>query len=94
MELCRFYRSSAQTVLPPNRNLRGGRLSGSFDNQIKYLERDASETKVKAQQGRGLKRAKEEELMDLRNNFNGVKVFPLALQLRYPRDSPQLFHYV
>ncbi|KAG6390860.1 hypothetical protein SASPL_148605 [Salvia splendens] len=72
-EFCRFYRSSAQTILPPNKNVRAGRLSGSFDDQIKYLEREASEAKLKAQQGRGQKRAKEEDLTDLRNTLGNMK---------------------
>ncbi|KAG6384184.1 hypothetical protein SASPL_156015 [Salvia splendens] len=50
-----------------------GRLSGSFDDQIKYLEREASEAKLKAQQGRGQKRAKEEDLTDLRNTLGNMK---------------------
>ena len=81
MEFRRFYRSSAQTILPPNRNMRAGRLSGSFDDQIKYLEREASETKLKAQQGRGQKRAMEEEVIDLQNTLSNVKVTLHTLQL-------------
>ncbi|KAL1566871.1 structural maintenance of chromosomes protein 6B-like [Salvia divinorum] len=68
-----FYRSSAQTILPPNKNVRAGRLSGSFDDQIKYLEREASVAKLNAQQGRGQKRAKEEDLTDLRNTLSNMK---------------------
>ncbi|XP_047974212.1 LOW QUALITY PROTEIN: structural maintenance of chromosomes protein 6B-like [Salvia hispanica] len=68
-----FYRESAQTIFPPKRNMRAGRLSGSFDDQIKYLEREASETKLKAQQGRGQKRAMEEEVIDLQNTLSNVK---------------------
>lgn len=54
--------------------MRAGRLCGSFDDQITYLEREASETKLKAQQGRGQKRAKVEELGDLQNMLSNVKV--------------------
>ncbi|XP_057804660.1 structural maintenance of chromosomes protein 6B-like isoform X2 [Salvia miltiorrhiza] len=78
-----FYRSSAQTILPPNKNIRAGRLSGSFDDQIKYLEREASESNLKAQQGRGQKRAKEEELMDLRNILNNVKRRRITLDRQF-----------
>lgn len=83
MELpCRFSRGSAQTILPPNKNLRAGRLCSSFDNEIKYLERDALEAKEKAQKGRGVKRAKEEELRNLQNMLSSVKVsIPLTLQI-------------
>ncbi|KAG6388326.1 hypothetical protein SASPL_149751 [Salvia splendens] len=77
-----FYRSSAQTILPPNKNVRAGRLSGSFDDQIKYLEREASEAKLKAQQGRGQKRAKEEDLTDLRNTLSNMKRRRMDLERR------------
>ncbi|KAL0304102.1 UNVERIFIED_CONTAM: Structural maintenance of chromosomes protein 6B [Sesamum radiatum] len=49
-----FSRGSAQTILPPNKNLRGGRLCGSFDKEIKNLERDALEAKENVQKGRGV----------------------------------------
>ncbi|PIN15085.1 DNA repair protein RAD18 (SMC family protein) [Handroanthus impetiginosus] len=68
-----FSRGSVQTVLPPNKNLRAGRLCGSFDNEIKHLEMDALKAKEDAQQGRGLKRAKEEELRDLQGVLSSVK---------------------
>ncbi|KAL8049896.1 hypothetical protein ABFX02_06G048500 [Erythranthe guttata] len=68
-----FSRGSAQTILPLNKNFRAGRLCGSFDNEIKNLERDALEVKERAQQGRGVKRAKEEELRNLQNMLNSVK---------------------
>lgn len=68
-----FCRGSAETILPPNKHTRAGRLSGSFDNQIKYLESDALEAKMKAQQGRGLKRAKEDELRGLKSMLDNVK---------------------
>ncbi|EYU24946.1 hypothetical protein MIMGU_mgv1a002784mg [Erythranthe guttata] len=68
-----FSRGSAQTILPPNKNFRAGRLCGSFDNEIKNLERDALEVKERAQQGRGVKRAKEEELRNLHSMLSSVK---------------------
>ncbi|CAA3008732.1 structural maintenance of chromosomes 6B isoform X1 [Olea europaea subsp. europaea] len=68
-----FSRGSAQTILPPNKNARGGRLSGSYDNQIKNLENEASKTKEHAQQGRGRKRNKEEELSSLLDKMNNAK---------------------
>lgn len=61
--------------------MRAGRLSGSFDDEINHLEREASETKQKAQQGRGQKRVKEEELTDLQHTLSDVKVTPFTLQL-------------
>ncbi|KAK6155881.1 hypothetical protein DH2020_010129 [Rehmannia glutinosa] len=68
-----FCRGSSQTILPPNKNLRAGRLCGSFDHEINYLERDALEAKESAQQGRGVKRAKEEELRNLQHMLSSVK---------------------
>ncbi|XP_011076383.1 structural maintenance of chromosomes protein 6B isoform X1 [Sesamum indicum] len=68
-----FSRGSAQTILPPNKNLRGGRLCGSFDNEIKNLERDALEAKENVQKGRGVKRGKEEDLRNLRDMLGSVK---------------------
>ncbi|KAG8381534.1 hypothetical protein BUALT_Bualt06G0131700 [Buddleja alternifolia] len=68
-----FSRGSAQTILPPSKNLRAGRLCGSFDNQLKDLERDALEAKEYAQQGRGVKREREEELRNLQNILSSVK---------------------
>ncbi|KAH6821922.1 structural maintenance of chromosomes 6A [Perilla frutescens var. hirtella] len=78
-----FYRNSAQTILPPNKNTRAGRLSGSFDDQIKYLESEALEAKMKAQQSRGLKRAKEEESRDLHNTLNTIKRRRINLERQF-----------
>ncbi|XP_051143758.1 structural maintenance of chromosomes protein 6B [Andrographis paniculata] len=68
-----FSRSSAQTILPPNKNLRAGRLCGSFENEIKHLQRDALEAKENVQHGRGLKRGKEEELRNLQQELSIIK---------------------
>ncbi|XP_073129869.1 structural maintenance of chromosomes protein 6B isoform X2 [Henckelia pumila] len=68
-----FSRGSAQTILPPNKNIRAGRLCGSFDNQIKHLEKDALEAKEHIQQGRGIKRSKETELKNLRDKLSSLK---------------------
>lgn len=81
--LRRFSRGSAQTILPPNKNARGGRLSGSYDNQIKNLENEASKTKEHAQQGRGRKRHKEEELSSLLDKMNNAKVSTFSLKFSF-----------
>ncbi|KAL3837884.1 hypothetical protein ACJIZ3_022475 [Penstemon smallii] len=70
---CRFSRGSAQTILPPMRNLRAGRLCASFDIQIKDLERDAAEAKEYFEQGRGVKRSKEDELKNLQDSLRSIK---------------------
>ncbi|KAK4480619.1 hypothetical protein RD792_013697 [Penstemon davidsonii] len=68
-----FSRGSAQTILPPIRNLRAGRLCASFDIQIKDLERDAAEAKEYLEQGRGVKRSKEDELKNLQDSLRSIK---------------------
>lgn len=45
------------------------------------MERDALETKERAQQGRGVKRAKEEELRNLQNTLSSVKVFVVPFKI-------------
>ncbi|CAI9768234.1 unnamed protein product [Fraxinus pennsylvanica] len=71
--LRRFSRGSAQTILPPSKNARGGRLCGSYDNQLKNLEKDALKIKEHAQQGRGIKRNKEEELSSIQDKLHNAK---------------------
>ncbi|XP_075484074.1 structural maintenance of chromosomes protein 6B-like isoform X2 [Primulina tabacum] len=68
-----FSRGSAQTILPPNKNIRAGRLCGSFDNQIKNLEKDALEAKEHILQGRGIKQSKETELGNLQDKLSSLK---------------------
>lgn len=68
-----FSRGSVQTVLPPMKNMRGGRLSGSYDNKIKTLESEAFEVQNKARQTRGMKRCIDEELQGLHDNLRSAK---------------------
>ncbi|XP_028088546.1 structural maintenance of chromosomes protein 6B-like [Camellia sinensis] len=68
-----FSRGSAQTILPPNKKARNSRLSGSYDDQIKNLERDALNAKEQAQQARGRKRSVEEGLQELNNKLQSAK---------------------
>ncbi|GFQ04708.1 structural maintenance of chromosomes protein 6b [Phtheirospermum japonicum] len=68
-----FSRGSAETILPPSRKIRAGRLCGSYDHEIKKRERDAFEAKENAQHSRGVKRAKEEELRDFQEKLSSVK---------------------
>lgn len=70
--LSRFFRGSSQTILPPNRNT--GRLCRSYENQIKKFEKDAADASSEAQEGRGIKRKKEEALHDLEEKLRSVKV--------------------
>ncbi|KZV51907.1 structural maintenance of chromosomes protein 6B-like [Dorcoceras hygrometricum] len=68
-----FSRGSAQTILPANKNIRAGRLCGSFDNQIKNLEKVALDAKEQIQQCRGVKRGKEAELRNLQDKLSSLK---------------------
>ncbi|KAF6175414.1 hypothetical protein GIB67_036505, partial [Kingdonia uniflora] len=74
LEGCRmFSRGSVQTVLPPKKNLRGGRLCSSFDAQIENCEIEASRIQEAAKHIRGRKRNAEEALQDLEGKRQGVK---------------------
>ncbi|KAK4570872.1 hypothetical protein RGQ29_029649 [Quercus rubra] len=68
-----FSRGSVQTILPPNRKLRRGRLCSSFDGQINDLQRDASHVNEEAQQRRRRKRDAEGRLQDLQEDLQSVK---------------------
>lgn len=68
-----FSRGPAQTILPPNRKLRAVRLCGSYESQIKELERDALYNEQQAKEGRVMKRNREEELHSLRENLASAK---------------------
>ncbi|KAH9605748.1 hypothetical protein KSS87_010194 [Heliosperma pusillum] len=75
-----FSRGAVQTVLPPNKKARTGRLCSSYDDQIKELEREAMYLREQSQNGRQLKRAAEEEVQDLHEKLQNVKV----LAIQYP----------
>lgn len=68
-----FSRGSIQTVLPPMKNMRGGRLSGSYDDKIKTLESEAFEAQKKVRQTRGMKRSIDEELQGLHDSLQSAK---------------------
>ncbi|KAI4323824.1 hypothetical protein L6164_023401 [Bauhinia variegata] len=68
-----FSRGSVQTVLPPNKRLRTGRLCSSFDNDIKSLEHDASQQKEIADDCRRSKREAEIKLEDLDRKLKHIK---------------------
>lgn len=72
--LPRFSRGSVQTILPPNKKARTGRLCSSFDDQIKDLERDALNIQAHGQEVKRKKRDAEEELKDLQDKLQTIKV--------------------
>ncbi|XP_071724067.1 LOW QUALITY PROTEIN: structural maintenance of chromosomes protein 6B-like [Rutidosis leptorrhynchoides] len=68
-----FSRGSVQTVLPPNKRARGGRLCGSYDDQIKALEREAAGVREEVEHHQRRKRKSEGILDGLQNNLDTVK---------------------
>ncbi|KAL9237139.1 hypothetical protein vseg_011725 [Gypsophila vaccaria] len=68
-----FSRGAVQTVLPPNKKARTGRLCGSYDDQIKELEQEALHVREQSQKTRQLKRAAEEEVQALHEKLQNVK---------------------
>lgn len=68
-----FSRGSAQTILPPNRNSRSGRLCSSFDDQIKVHEREVSHMNEHVKEIRGKKRSFEDEVRNLQRDLENAK---------------------
>ncbi|KAJ8747970.1 hypothetical protein K2173_014372 [Erythroxylum novogranatense] len=68
-----FSRGSVQTVLPPNKKLRTGRLCASYDSQIMRLEEDATYVRNESEECRKRKRDYELNLQDLQHNLKAVK---------------------
>nr|XP_043614248.1 structural maintenance of chromosomes protein 6B [Erigeron canadensis] len=68
-----FSRGFAQTILPPNKNLRSGRLCSSYDDQIKNYEREALHMQEQARQVRGKKRSYEEQVQGLNDELQNAK---------------------
>lgn len=68
-----FFRGSAQTILPPNKNARSGRLCSSYDDQIKNYELEAVNIQEQTQQCRGKKRDAEKGIQSLQDKLQSVK---------------------
>ncbi|KAE8720187.1 Structural maintenance of chromosomes protein 6B [Hibiscus syriacus] len=68
-----FSRGSVQTVLPVKKNLRIGRLCGSFDDQIKEFESHVSNIKQDIDQSKSRKREIEKKLQDFRLKLDNKK---------------------
>ncbi|KAL8233115.1 hypothetical protein R6Q57_002893 [Mikania cordata] len=68
-----FSRGSAQTILPPNKNARTGRLCSSYDNQIKKHESEALHMQEQAREIRGHKRRFEERVQNLQDELQNAK---------------------
>ncbi|KAK8483858.1 hypothetical protein V6N13_076774 [Hibiscus sabdariffa] len=68
-----FSRGSVQTVLPVKKNLRIGRLCGSFDDQIKEFESHVSNIKQDIDQSKSRKREIEKKLQDYKLKLDNKK---------------------
>ncbi|XP_065871539.1 structural maintenance of chromosomes protein 6B-like isoform X2 [Euphorbia lathyris] len=77
-----FSRGSVQTVLPPNKKLRTGRLCSSYDEQIKDLEQQASSAERNSEGLRKRKRDVESYMNDLQGELKNAK----ARRLNAERD--------
>ncbi|KAL2329351.1 hypothetical protein Fmac_022778 [Flemingia macrophylla] len=69
-----FSRGSVQTVLPPNKRQRTGRLCGSFEDEIEKLHAEADDELKAADDCKRIKRAAEVKLEELDKKVNSIKV--------------------
>ncbi|WCJ36463.1 structural maintenance of chromosomes 6A [Euphorbia peplus] len=91
-----FSRGSVQTVLPPNKKIRTGRLCSSYDEQIKKLEQEASVAVRNSEELRKRKRDAESYMNDLKGELRDAKarrvyaernLYPKELELRDMKKS-------
>ncbi|XP_042503753.1 structural maintenance of chromosomes protein 6B-like isoform X1 [Macadamia integrifolia] len=82
-----FCRGAVQTTLPPNRKSRNDRLRGSYEDQIKDLEKKASMYQEEAQQLQARKRVVVDERRDLDEKLRRVK--RLCLEAGMDHSSKQ-----
>ncbi|OMO98173.1 Prefoldin [Corchorus olitorius] len=68
-----FSRGSVQTILPPNKRIRIGRLCGSFDGQIKEFQRDGSNTREEIAKCKSRKKELEMQAGDFQKRLDNVK---------------------
>ncbi|KAL9685215.1 hypothetical protein QQ045_022663 [Rhodiola kirilowii] len=68
-----FSRASVQTILPPNKRARTGRLCGSYDHQIADLEANKLKTQDQLEESRDKKRKMEKECRDLDGKLRDIK---------------------
>ncbi|KAK1272381.1 hypothetical protein QJS04_geneDACA012444 [Acorus gramineus] len=70
-----FYRGSVQTTLPPNKNIRSGRLCSSIDDQVTHLENEATNAVEMVRQSKRRKRELEENLNEIEDKLRILKAF-------------------
>ncbi|GAB2284966.1 hypothetical protein Dimus_019421 [Dionaea muscipula] len=76
-----FSRGSVQTILPPNKRARPGRLCSTYVAQIQDLQREANHMNGNIQQTRQRKRDMEFEMQNVEGRLENVKV--VAVLARY-----------
>ncbi|KHG08039.1 smc6 [Gossypium arboreum] len=69
----RFSRGSVQTVLPINKNLKIGRLRGSFGDQVKEFESHVSNIQQDIDQRKSRKRELEKKVQDFNRKLDNKK---------------------
>ncbi|KAL9266845.1 Structural maintenance of chromosomes protein 6B-like protein [Drosera capensis] len=68
-----FFRGSVQTILPPNRRCRAGRLCSTYSDQIQDLKREVYDIEGHIQQTRRRKRDMELDVQNVEREFADVK---------------------
>ncbi|KAJ4830375.1 Structural maintenance of chromosomes protein 6B [Turnera subulata] len=68
-----FSRGSVQTVLPPLKKLKTGRLCSSYDVRIRDLNQQKSNVQTEVEESRKRKRAYEAEIQDLQHSLKAAK---------------------
>lgn len=70
----RFSRGLVQTVLPVHKNLKIGRLRGSFGDQVKEFESHVSNIQQDIDQCKSRKRELEKKVQDFNRKLDNKKV--------------------
>lgn len=70
----RFSRGSVQTILPPSRKGRAGRLCTSLGERITEMEKEATEIERIVREKRGQKRKLDNDQNYLKRNISNLKV--------------------
>ncbi|MQM03168.1 hypothetical protein Taro_035941, partial [Colocasia esculenta] len=68
-----FFRGSVQTILPPNKRIRAGRLCSSIDDQISRYEKEAMDAEELVHQAKVRKRDFDEQARELELELQSMK---------------------
>lgn len=70
----RFFRGPVQTILPPNRRARAGRLCNSVDDQISRYEKEAMNVEEVIHHGKVRKRDFDAQVQRSERELQNIKV--------------------